>query len=188
MIDGICSLFNWEDWQKIRIPCSNMSPVKKKRSMKYATAISEPNYSDYLGFLDILLSCCHQECALTEVSNHALVFNVNISRTRHEFSIQTKALSSHWGFWYKNKRGKQALAFNLNKKSCMYSCTRFKWKTIRNDVEAFRSDFCFILILFLERGSFAYFSLILIYLSWKLLFKCSMVMNKTIIRFTYAYS
>lgn len=150
IIHGMCSLFNWEDRQKIRVPCSNMSSIKKKTSMYYTTAISEPNHSDYLGNFDILLSCCHQDCALTEVSNHALVFKVNISRTRHELSMQTKALTSLWGFKSKKKSSKHALAFNLDKKSCMYSSTSFKWKTIRNNVEAFHSDICFILILVLE--------------------------------------
>lgn len=136
-------------------------------SQNYTTAIRKPNHSYYLRYFDILLSCCRQECALTKDSNNALVFNGNISRTRHEFSMQTKAQTSHWGFLCKKKAVK--LAFNLNKKSCMYSSIRFKCKTIRNNIEVFRSDFCFILILFfLERDSFAY--LFLIYLSWKLLF------------------
>lgn len=65
-------------------------------SMNNTTAISEPNHSYDLGYFDILLSCCRQECALTEDSNHALVFNANISRTRHEFSMQTKPSTSHW--------------------------------------------------------------------------------------------
>lgn len=67
-------------------------------SQNYTTAIREPNHSYYLRYFDILLSCCRQECALTEVSNHALVFNVNISRTRHEFSMQTKAITSYRAF------------------------------------------------------------------------------------------
>lgn len=67
-------------------------------SINNTTSISEPNHSYDLGYFDIhvLLSCCRQECALTEDRNHALVFNVNISRTRHEFSMHTKPSTSHW--------------------------------------------------------------------------------------------
>lgn len=67
-------------------------------SMNNTKAISELNHSYDLGYFDIhvLLSCCRQECALTADSNHALVVNVNISRTGHEFSMQTEPSKSHW--------------------------------------------------------------------------------------------
>lgn len=78
------------------------SPIKNM-SMNNTTTIGEPNHAKYLGYVDILLSCCRHECELTEKRNHALVFNVNISGN------QTRVFNA-------NKSLNKPLAFNVTKK------------------------------------------------------------------------